>query len=96
MKFGVIFNLNGAGESINKSELDKAIEMRVNHLLFVYPDERVYEIDPRKFKNWAEGNKTIRRTQKTNEKTYSVPIRELNKWTLEPPIKKLDGLNKYA
>lgn len=81
-KFGEIFNTSGAGESINKDVLDYIEMWAYDAIIFIYPDKKVYFIDPYTWVDYVKEHNTIRETSK-NEVTTSVSIR-----LLQPLFKK--------
>lgn len=80
-QFGMMFNLSGVGESINKDILEKAIFINISTLLFIHnigTVAEVYAISPNEVKLFAELNNTIRETA-SKEITYSIPVSFLRK-----------------
>ena len=86
--FGKIFgNVGGVGESINESCLKRAIMGNVKTILVVYSDGKIYAITPVKWRDYAQKYRTIRTTTEKdmgygNERTFSVSIKELERWNV--------------
>lgn len=81
-KFGVIFALHGmkgAGESINKENLNLALKYEVDKIMLVYATGYVYVVTPQQWKEFAEQFGTIRETGQ-GETTYSIPLSYLRRW----------------
>lgn len=80
LSFGKIFGFTGAGESINKYWIERALEQDITAFIFVYGSGNVYIVPPLELKKFAEKNGTIRKTRETGEITYSVPVNFLRRW----------------
>ena len=86
--FGSIFgNVSGIGESINESCLRRIIESEIKNILIVYANGYIYRISPERWVEYAKKYRTIRITKTEekdygfgNERTYSISIKELERW----------------
>jgi len=79
------FNRNaegGHGETINKQQLDFAIENRVKRIFFVYPDTKIYVISPYTIQSTG-----IRRYNEAEDKdTVSFDMKHLIRFTQYPTV----------
>ncbi|MAG76406.1 MAG: hypothetical protein CL811_06550 [Colwelliaceae bacterium] len=80
--FGKIFNLKGAGESMNKEFLRFALMNEIDEVIIAYESGKIYSLSPNKWMAYCQDNKTIRETTK-GETTCSVPIGLLERWETE-------------
>jgi len=83
MSFGRIFadqGMSGIGESLNEEAVAYAMVQGIHNFIFAYEDGKIYTISVKEFHDYAVSHDTIRKTDKTGEKTYSVPIKMLVRW----------------
>lgn len=83
MSFGRIFadqGMSGIGESLNEEAVAYAMVQGIHSFIFAYEDGKIYTISVKEFHDYAVSHDTIRKTDKTGEKTYSVPIKMLVRW----------------
>ena len=73
MSFGKIFNLEGAGESVNRDIFELAQSQNVARFIFVYPDGKVYSISPQTIVEYMQ-NYGTKRTTESGEFTYSFSV----------------------
>jgi len=88
-------DMRGLAESINKECLFYSIRIGANYLLYIYPDQSIYIINPLLVKKYCEKNHLVRFQQKTND--YKLPdfqksIERINEITYCFPIKLLERL----
>jgi len=84
-QFGQIFSqkgMRGAGESINNDVLSYILEWSIDWILFIYPDSKVYQIDPKIWQKFVQVNQTMRYTENM-EYTTSVPVKLLDRFVLQ-------------
>ena len=79
MSFGKIFNFKGIGDSVNEEYMDFARTVKADAFIFLYPKGDVYIAPIQEAYDFARRNDTIRVT-KSNEMTYSFPVRMLRSW----------------
>lgn len=96
MTFGVQFSnfirvhpeASLVGESINVDWLKTAIASKVDYLLFIYDNGKVYAVSPKAVENFCIKHNLVRTQDVTNktsnftirETTYSFPITLLKRW----------------
>lgn len=79
LSFGKIFGFKGCGDSVNSRYIAIAINNKIDGFLFVYQNGRVYYISPMEIFHYGQNFETIR-TTKSDERTYSFPIKLLRQW----------------
>lgn len=75
LKAGEVFeDSSGMRETINLSDLQYCIKIGVDRICFIYPDRKIYWINPLYFEDWGD----VRETE-SNEITCSVPLKYLRR-----------------
>jgi hypothetical protein len=74
--FGVIFDKQGVGDSINAEFLGMALNQKIDGFIFCYKQGIIYKISPREVFDYH----LVRETDKTEERTYSFPIMVETPW----------------
>lgn len=80
MSFGRMFNLKGIGESINRERLAFCLNNKIDNIIVIHQEGYVYVCNPREWFDFATRHQTIRTTNTTREKTYSIPVMMLRRW----------------
>ena len=72
-------SLMGYGESINSECLDYAIKNGADRVMFTYQSGVIYYTYPNMIKRFCEKNNLVRVQEETGEKTYSFPLKVLDR-----------------
>jgi len=80
MSFGKIFGVGGAGESLNEEMVEWALKNSIHSFIFIYENGNAYTIPVTEFHDYAISHGMVRKTDKTGEVTFSIPLRMLRRW----------------
>jgi len=79
MKFAEYFGAKGGAVTINKNILNYLVEKKIDRLIYVLGDGKIYMISPKFFAYKAEKEGWVRRTEKTGEEVCHLPLDLLTK-----------------
>lgn len=78
--FGKIFGVTGLGESVNEEMVEWALKNYILNFIFIYENGYAYTIPVNEFHDYAISHGMVRKTDKTDEITMSVPLKMLRRW----------------